>query len=59
MFCMQIKHADAIMRTPPHFLRSAIKASESRYPPWHVQSKSKTKTFDPEIREQHSQSDPT
>ena len=46
MFCMQIKHADAIMRIPLHFLRSAIKVSESRSPPWHVQSKSKPKTFD-------------
>ena len=46
MFCIQIKHADAIMRIPLHFLRSAIKVSESRSPPWHVQSKSKPKTFD-------------
>ena len=46
MFCMQIKDADAIMRIPLHFLRSAIKVSESRSPPWHVQSKSKPKTFD-------------
>ena len=43
---MQIKRADAIMRTPLQFLRSAIKASESGYPPWHVQPKSKPKTFD-------------
>ena len=31
------------------FFPSAIKASESRYPPWHVQPKPKTKTFDLKI----------